>query len=246
MCPLPGLVPSQYTGKAELPPGSQFGTAQKGTDQHKPSPSGSILAAWWEVHFNEFFHEGIQEVALNCTCSETEDSHKLTFVVIWPSNYIQINTSKKQLWQSNWNTEWDWTGPVPHQAHTAPLSHTVWIKPSQKCIFPVINPQKQKAELAGLHPNISQWGWSWALSCPWGLWKQKAIADGWVDGRSMGSSEHWHILCTAQSHPCRDRQQDIITGSQIPAIPLILPHPRILLLQHKNQTSKEHLESYIW
>lgn len=60
------------------------------------------------------------------------------------------------------------------------LPHTVWIKPSQKCIFPVINPQKQKAELAGLHPNISQWGWSWALSCPWGLWKQKAIADGWM------------------------------------------------------------------
>lgn len=83
--------------KAEQPPGSQFGTAQKGTEQHKPSPSGSTLAAWWEVHFNEFFHEGIQEVALNCTCSETKDSHKLTLVVIWPSNYIQINTSKKQL-----------------------------------------------------------------------------------------------------------------------------------------------------
>lgn len=94
---------------------------------------------------------------------------------------------------------------MPHQAHKARPSHIIWIKPSQKCIFPVINPQKQKAELAGLHSNIRQWGWSWGLSCPRGLWKQKATADGWeIHGQPevtpFLSSEHWNIHCTPQSH----------------------------------------------
>lgn len=129
---------------------------------------------------------------------------------------------------------------MPHQAHTAPPSHTIWIKPSQKCIFPVINPQKQKAELAGLHPNISQWGWSWGLSCPEGSGsKRQLLMDGWEIHGQLSALKH-PLHC-----PIPDRQQDIITGSQIPVIPLILPHLRILLLQHKNQTSKEHLESYI-
>lgn len=41
----------------------------------------------------------------------------------------------------------------------------------------------------------------------------------WMDGTSMGSSEHWNSALPTPT-PCRDRQQDIITGSQIPAIPL--------------------------
>lgn len=48
----------------------------------------------------------------------------------------------------------------------------------------------------------------------------------WMDGRSMGSQRWHHSLAqstetsSAQPHTTRDRQQDIITGSQIPVIPL--------------------------
>lgn len=64
-----------------------------------------------------------------------------------------------------------------------------------------------------------------------------------MDGRSMGRGDTIPLAQSTETStalpnptPCRDRQQDILTGSQIPVIPLILPHPLVLLLQHKNQT----------